>query len=135
MSKRNLSRRNFLKSASGATAAALSSSAVTCTRPGPAQAECGSTWEQPPHQQGNNLNLILLVNDTFRRDNLECYGSQWVECPNLNRFAQEAIIFEDAYPEGLPTIPFRRTLWRGQESNRGRGEVTSTRPYGAGMPR
>ena len=38
-------------------------------------------------QQGNNLNLILLGSDTFRADNLAGYGSQWIECPNLNRFA------------------------------------------------
>jgi arylsulfatase A-like enzyme len=77
-------------------------------------AHCGSIWEKPSQQTGNNLNLILLVSDTFRRDNLECYGSQWIECPNLNNFAKDAIIFEDFYPEGLPTIPVRRTLWTGR---------------------
>ncbi len=81
---------------------------------GSAQAGCGSVWEKPPKQQGNNLNLILLVSDTFRADNLECYGSKWVECPNLNRFARESIVFEDFYPEGMPTVVIRRTLWTGR---------------------
>ena len=74
----------------------------------------GSHWERPPKQQGNNLNVILLVSDTFRADNLAAYGSKWVECPNLNRFAEQAIVFEDAYPEGMPTIPIRRQLYTGR---------------------
>ena len=74
----------------------------------------GSHWERPPKQQGNNLNVILLVSDTFRADNLAAYGSQWVECPNLNRLAEQAIIFEDAHPEGMPTIPIRRQLYTGR---------------------
>jgi hypothetical protein len=49
-------------------------------------------WEAPPKQQGNNLNLIVLVSDSFRADNLEAYGSQWVETSNLNQFARESII-------------------------------------------
>lgn len=114
MSRRNLSRRGFLKTASAAAAAAAS--------PPPASgrdttaADCGSVWQRPPKQKGNDLNLILLVSDTFRRDNLECYGSKWVECPNLNRFAQDSIIFEDFYPEGMPTIVIRRTLWTGRRT-------------------
>jgi len=74
----------------------------------------GSHWERPPKQRGNNLNVILLVSDTFRADNLAAYGSQWVETPNLNRLAEESVIFEDAYPEGMPTIPIRRTLYTGR---------------------
>jgi len=114
MSKRGLSRRSFLKQASVVTAATVGSAAPVSGREESAASDCGSVWEAPAKQQGNNLNVILLVADTFRRDNLECYGSQWVECPNLNKFAQEAVIFQDAYPEGLPTIPFRRTLWTGR---------------------
>jgi arylsulfatase A-like enzyme len=112
MARRDLSRRNFLKSASVATAAALGSSRAATSQEQPG--DCGSVWEKPSKQTGNNLNLILLVTDTFRRDNLECYGGQWIECPNLNNFAKEAIIFEDFYPEGMPTIPVRRTLWTGR---------------------
>jgi len=74
----------------------------------------GSHWEQPPKQKGNGLNLILLVSDTFRADNLTAYGSEWIQCPNLNRFAETAVLFEDYYPEGLPTIPTRRVLYTGR---------------------
>ncbi|MBU6400304.1 MAG: sulfatase [Verrucomicrobia bacterium] len=107
------SRRDFLRH--GALAAAgivgggsSSASAAELTEP------TGSSWERPPQQRGNNLNLIVLVSDTFRRDNLACYGSQWVECPNLNRFAQDCVILDDFYPEGMPTIVIRRTLYTGR---------------------
>src|SRR5579862_946938 len=109
----NTSRRDLLRGAAltglGAIPAAKSASA----NPVPKE-DGGSHWERPAPQTGNNLNLILLVSDTFRADNLAAYGSQWVETPNLNRFAEQAVIFEDAYPEGMPTIPIRRTLYTGR---------------------
>ncbi len=114
MSKRNFSRRNFLKTAAGAAAAGVDArSAHTGQEARPAD-NCGSVWERPPKQQGNNLNLIVIVSDTFRRDNLECYGSKWIECPNLGKFAKDAVIFEDFYPEGMPTIVIRRNLCTGR---------------------
>jgi arylsulfatase A-like enzyme len=71
-------------------------------------------WQAPAKQTGNNLNLIVLVSDTFRADNLEAYGSEWVETPHLNQFAKEASIFESFYPEGMPTVPIRRQLYTGR---------------------
>lgn len=71
-------------------------------------------WERPPKQTGNNLNVIVLVSDTYRADNLEAYGSQWVDTPNLNQFAKESIVFESFYPEGMPTVPIRRQLYTGR---------------------
>jgi arylsulfatase A-like enzyme len=71
-------------------------------------------WKAPPKQKGNDLNLIVLVSDTFRADNLEAYGSEWVQTPYLNQFAKESVLFESFYPEGLPTIPLRRQLYTGR---------------------
>ena len=71
-------------------------------------------WEAPPKQKGNDVNLIVLVSDTFRADNLEAYGSEWVQTPYLNQFAKESVLFESFYPEGLPTIPLRRQLYTGR---------------------
>jgi arylsulfatase A-like enzyme len=107
------SRRDLLK---GAAAAGLVTSNVRAATPDRSAQEGagGSHWERPPKQTGNGLNLIVLVADTFRADNLKAYGSEWVDTPNLNRFAEQSIIFEDAYPEGMPTIPIRRTLYTGR---------------------
>jgi len=71
-------------------------------------------WTAPPEQKGNNLNLIVLVSDSFRADNLAVYGSTWVDTPNLNEFAKGSIVFDSFYPEGLPTIPLRRQLYTGR---------------------
>jgi len=108
----NPTRRGLFKSA-GALAG-LAGLPAAAGAPPQATAGGGSHWERPPQQQGNNLNVILLVSDTFRADNLAAYGSQWVDCPNLNRFAEQAVVFEDAYPEGMPTIPIRRQLYTGR---------------------
>lgn len=107
----NASRRDLLK------AAALSGLATTQGRAataGTAVGETGTHWEKPAKQQGNNLNVVVLVSDTFRADNLAAYGSEWVQTPNLNKFAEQSILFEDAYPEGMPTIPTRRNLYTGR---------------------
>ena len=63
----NSFRRDILKGAlagAGALTAAAAPPAAAQTGAG------GSHWEQPHRQQGNNRNVILLVSDTFRADNL-----------------------------------------------------------------
>jgi arylsulfatase A-like enzyme len=107
------SRRDLVK---GALATGFAGSAARGATPD-RSAQAGSTgshWERPPKQQGNGLNLIVLVSDTFRADNLRAYGSEWIDTPNLNRFADQSVLFEDGYPEGMPTIPIRRTLYTGR---------------------
>jgi arylsulfatase A-like enzyme len=109
------SRRDFLKTAVAGAALDVGAGAA---RAGAAEREdCGSLWERPPKQHGNDLNLIVIVSDTFRRDNLACYGKRWLEnleTPNLDRLARDAVLFEDFYPEGMPTIVIRRTLYTGR---------------------
>src|ERR1700744_5406583 len=85
--------------------------------PGAASAQAAQSspgWQAPAKQSGNDFNLVVLVSDTFRADNLEVYGSQWVDTPALNRFAKDAIVFEQFYPEGMPTVPIRRQLYTGR---------------------
>ena len=117
MSGRGFSRRGFFKAATAAAVGSLGSNPAFAGEPSSAEKNCGSNWEPPQKQQGNNLNLIVIVCDSFRRDNLACYGSKWLpnlETPNLDRFAEKAVIFKDAYPEGMPTIVIRRTLYTGR---------------------
>ena len=118
MAERKFSRRMFLRHGSAATAV---SGLVGCggteqAGQGVKDSEAGGVWEKPPDQKGkgNGLNLILINVDTFRADNLECYGSQYIECPRLNQFAKECVIFENTHPEGMPTVPIRRTLMTGR---------------------
>jgi arylsulfatase A-like enzyme len=111
-------RRDVLKGAAVAGLAGVLGCQDSKTQPATASAPVVPPgklrWEQPPAQKGNNLNVIVLVSDTFRADNLEAYGSQWVETPYLNQFAKEATIFESFHPEGMPTVPIRRQLFSGR---------------------
>ena len=121
MEKKNYSRRNFLKTAAVGIAAGVGAGeAWADSKHGVSQAEqFGSVYEPPPRQQGNNMNLIVIVSDTFRRDNLACYGPKWLEkleTPNLDWFAGKAVVFNDAYAEGMPTIVIRRALYTGRRT-------------------
>ena len=117
MAKKGFSRRRFL---AGSSAAAAASGLTACGAGEDRQAEAeqlGGIWERPPDQRdkGNRRNLILLNVDTFRADNLQCYGGNGlVECPSLDSFSEDCVIFDDVHPEALPTIPIRRVLMTGR---------------------
>lgn len=59
------------------------------------------------------MNVVLIVFDTLRKDHIGTYGNSWIKTPNLDALAKESIIFENAHPESLPTIPFRRSTHTG----------------------
>ena len=61
-------------------------------------------------------NIICIVSDTLRIDYLGCYGNKLIHTPNLDAFASESIIFDNAHPESLPTIPYRRGLHTGRRA-------------------
>lgn len=65
-----------------------------------------------------DLNVIVVVLDSLRQDHVGFYrkllglhrvfeGVEPPETPNLDRFASESIVFANAYPSGLPTLPVR----------------------------
>ncbi len=70
------------------------------------------------------MNLIVIVLDSFRQDHVSTYhqgrstfeGIQPCQTPNIDQFAEECIVFENAYPEALPTIPIRCQLMTGQRT-------------------
>lgn len=105
-------RRDLLKGGALASlATAMGSVSGLAQKPSPNEK---LRWEAPPKQKGNDYNLIVLVSDTFRADNLAAYGSEWVDTPNLNKFAEQSVIFESLHPEGMPTVPIRRQLYTGR---------------------
>jgi len=57
---------------------------------------------------------VLIVADTFRRDNLGCYGNTRVRTPNLDGFAQKSVIFDNCYECSFPTMPTRADLFTGR---------------------
>ena len=59
-------------------------------------------------------NVIFIMLDTLQFNYLGCYGGKTVKTPNLDRFARNGVVFENAYSEGLPTVPVRRALATGR---------------------
>ena len=64
------------------------------------------------------MNLIVIMLDSLRQDHVSFYG--WEGCPvetlSLDRFAEQSVVFENCYPEGLPTIPVRTELFTGHHT-------------------
>jgi len=59
------------------------------------------------------MNVIMIMSDSMRQDHLGCYGNDWIETPNLDKLAEESVVFENAYCEGLPTLPVRTAMFTG----------------------
>lgn len=59
------------------------------------------------------MNVVVIVADSLRVDHVGCYGSR-VKTPNVNELAMEGTVFEQAFSEGLPTLPTRTTWWTGR---------------------
>jgi arylsulfatase A-like enzyme len=60
------------------------------------------------------VNLILVISDTFRRDHLGCYGNRRIHTPHLDRFAAEAVVFDQAFVGSFPTVPLRNDILTGR---------------------
>ena len=60
------------------------------------------------------MNVFVILADSFRADFLGAYGNDWVKTPNLDDFAEEATLFEEAYSENMPTLPMRQTAFTGR---------------------
>lgn len=44
------------------------------------------------------MNIVVVVSDTFRTAFLGAYGNDWIHTPNLDRFASESVRFTHAHP-------------------------------------
>ncbi|HJB65466.1 MAG TPA: sulfatase [Candidatus Mailhella merdavium] len=63
-----------------------------------------------------NKNAIVVMFDSLQYNYVGCYGNDWIKTPNMDRFAREGVLFENAYTEGLPTVPCRRAMHTGRFS-------------------
>jgi arylsulfatase A-like enzyme len=70
------------------------------------------------------MNLIFIMLDSLRQDHVSTYnqgkpvfdGIKPCATPNIDKFAQQSVVFDNVYPQGLPTIPVRFELMTGQTS-------------------
>jgi arylsulfatase A-like enzyme len=62
------------------------------------------------------MNIILVMSDSYRYDNLSCYGPTQVKTPRLDQFAEQSFVFDNAYLGSFPTIPNRLDFMTGRFS-------------------
>ncbi|MFO7955705.1 MAG: sulfatase [Candidatus Brocadiia bacterium] len=60
------------------------------------------------------MNFIFIISDTLRRDHLGCYGNDWISTPHIDRFAENSLLFLNAYSASFPTVPHRRDVLTGR---------------------
>ncbi len=58
-------------------------------------------------------NVLLISVDTLRADRLSCYGYERNSTPNIDRWAREGVLFNQAYTECPLTLPAHATLLTG----------------------
>lgn len=58
-------------------------------------------------------NVLLLVLDTVRSDHLSCYGYHRPTSPNLDRLADEGVLFETTLATGTWTLPSHASIFTG----------------------
>ncbi|HOH30010.1 MAG TPA: sulfatase-like hydrolase/transferase, partial [Candidatus Hydrogenedentes bacterium] len=57
------------------------------------------------HVTGEMPNVLLLSVDTLRADFLGCYGCPWDISPNIDRLAEQSLVFDNACCETPLTAP------------------------------
>ncbi|MFN7170138.1 MAG: sulfatase-like hydrolase/transferase, partial [Candidatus Omnitrophota bacterium] len=61
--------------------------------------------------QPKRLNVILITVDSLRPDHLGCYGYKRNTSPNIDRLANEGVVFTQAIAQGPATIPSLPSLF------------------------
>jgi arylsulfatase A-like enzyme len=105
VSEQTLTRSEFLKAA-GAGVAVLA--AAGCSRP--------NIFPNLPDKSligDQDMNVVVVIIDTLRKDHVGAYGNTWIKTPNLDALAKESLRFTRAYPESIPTICARRAIHTG----------------------
>ncbi len=70
------------------------------------------------------MNVIIIFVDSLRQDHVSVYNANKspfedispCKTPNIDEFAKECVIFDNAYPSGLPTMPVRLEVMTGQNT-------------------
>jgi arylsulfatase A-like enzyme/Flp pilus assembly protein TadD len=55
--------------------------------------------------KGQRPNVLLITIDTLRVDRLSCYGSEHLQTPNIDTFAERGVLFSKAFAHTTTTLP------------------------------
>jgi arylsulfatase A-like enzyme/Flp pilus assembly protein TadD len=85
---------------------------IWIVRPGPVVSPAGEELGKLPRGVvPSDLNLLLITLDTTRADRIHAYGFPDVETPNLDRIAEEGVLFEQAISAAPLTLPAHSTIF------------------------
>ena len=59
------------------------------------------------------MKILFIVIDTLRTDHLSCYGYQRSTSPNIDKLAQEGVLFLNAFAPSIPTTPAFTVMYTG----------------------
>lgn len=68
-----------------------------------------------PARRGRRPNIILIGVDSLRRDHMSCYGYKRLTTPHIDRFAQEATLFENTFSAHIPTTSAYASMLTGMD--------------------
>lgn len=60
------------------------------------------------------MKVLYVVFDTLRADHLGCYGYGRKTSPNIDRLAEEGVVFRNAYASDVPTQPSYTSMFTGR---------------------
>ena len=66
------------------------------------------------HTKDQRPNIIFIMSDDHAYQALSAYSDRLIKTPNIDKLAEQSTLFENAYAEGLPTIPVRKALFTGR---------------------
>ena len=69
----------------------------------------------PLARAGEKPNIVILVVDALRRDYLSPFNSDVLFTPNIEAFARDSVLFENAYTPYAGTILAEASIWKGHQ--------------------
>lgn len=64
------------------------------------------------------LNIVYIMTDDHTRQMMSCYDNRYIETPNLDRIAENGVIFRNAYVANSISGPSRACLLTGKHSHK-----------------
>lgn len=73
-----------------------------------------SMWATVVKAQNKKPNIIFLMTDDQRWDNMGCYGKPEFDTPNIDRLAEKSVVFDKAFYAVAICMPSRVTMLTGR---------------------
>ena len=88
----------------------------------------GPAWTRPLRAQETRPNVIFILTDDHRWDAFSCMGHPFIQTPNLDRIANEGLLFENAFVTTSLCSPSRASFLTGNYAH-SHGVVTNHTPW------